>query len=178
MIKSTIGTLLALVIVTTATPGPAHAAPEWTCLEPALEAELAGKLKFQDDFAALITETRPEFADIAAMNAATARQSFTMRFSRIAWLWRTDPGRFSYPDAFWSFAWNDKDLDGWLNADPDHRAMRDRLDNLKKQLREHPDAGALRAHVSENRTQSPFVDLTTAFGQAIGVQRDRVAACF
>lgn len=177
MKKATIGALLALV-VTAATSQPAHAAPEWSCLEPALEAELAGKLRFQDDFAALVTKTRPDLADIAAMNATAAQESFTIRYSRIVWLWRTDPARLSYPDAFWGFAWNDKDTAGWLSADPDHRAKRDRLEKLKKRVRNHPDATALRTFVSQNRTQTPFVELTTAFGKAIGVQRDRVAACF
>jgi len=177
MEKAAIGALLALAIAA-ATPGRAQAAPEWACLEPALEAELAGKLKFQDDFAALVSEARPDLAEIAAMGAETARENFTMRFSRIVWLWRTDPGRFSYPDAFWSFAWTDRDAAGWLNADPNHRAMHDRLEILKQSLRDHPDAKTLRIFGSQNRTLSPFVELTTAFGQAIGVLRDRVAACF
>ncbi|MEM0943306.1 MAG: hypothetical protein AAGI70_05095 [Pseudomonadota bacterium] len=157
---------------------PARAEPTWSCVGPALQTELDRKLQFQDDFAALIAEARPDLAEVAALAASASKARFEIRFSRIAWLWEADRARLANPDAFWSYPWDDGDRAAWHRADGAHAEADDRADALNAELRAHPDAGAYRQFASETRGEEPFLGLLTAFGSDISADRDRVAACF
>ncbi len=157
---------------------PVLAAPDWSCLESALQKELERKLTFQDEFAEMVSAKRPEFADIARKGAETSKANFEMRYSRIAWLWSTNPSRFAEPDAFWSFAWSEDDMANWLEADPDNPAMLERVEGYQESLRDDPELADFRTYVSEKSTVSPYLELYTAFGEDIRADRNKVAICF
>ncbi|MEM9045813.1 MAG: hypothetical protein AAGC81_14075 [Pseudomonadota bacterium] len=178
MKTKTASAFLGVVIGLAAPFDPAYSAPKWACLEPALKTELAHKLTFQGDFASLISEMRPELAEVAALNAATAKMGFEMRYSRIVWIWQEDPSRLSDPDAFWAFAWSDEDTKAWREASAEHASMHDRVEALKTELTEHQDTAALREFASELRKETTYVDLLTEFGAAVRSDRDRVAECY
>lgn len=159
-------------------PVPALAQPTWECLEPALKQELERKLQFQDDFASTAISQRPDFKDIATLAASASKEAFKVRYSQIAWLWENDRGRLSHADAFWSFPWDENDTKEWRLADQSHSAADDLSEDLKRRVREHPDALSYRSFGSEKRSSEPFVSLLTTFGTEIGSYRDRVASCF
>ncbi len=159
-------------------PSSVVGSPDWDCIELALREELDLKLKFQDDFADLVSTERPEFGELAQLGAEATKSSFTMRLSRIDWLWRSDPSRFATPDDFWVLSWSEDDMSGWLSANPSNSALEERFGELRASLRGHPELNEFRTYVSDSRSVSPYLELYTAFGEDIRVIREQVALCF
>lgn len=176
--KSLAGCLTSAVLCAAMMPVPVLADPDWNCLERALREELHLKLKFQDDFAELVSAERSDFAEVASLGAAASKLNFRMRFSRIAWHWETNPERFTDPNSLWVFVWSDDDMAQWLEADPDNPVSNARFEEFQASLRNHPGLPDFRTFVSDNRTVSPFLELYVAFGDEIKTARENAVKCF
>ncbi len=159
-------------------PSMALASPDWACIEPALQVELDLKLKFQDDFAELVSTERPEFGELAQLAAEATKTNFTMRLSRIVWLWEQDPSRLASPNDFWVLDWRDDDMSQWLEADPANAVSQEQFEEIQGSIGEHPDLPDFRAYVSDNRAVSPYLELYTSFGEDTQVARESVESCY
>lgn len=156
----------------------ALAAPDMSCLTPALDAELRSKFQYIDDITALVSQNRPDLAEDVAIQAALGKANFEHRWSRALWLLEVAPERMATPANIWAMTWSDEDQLAWQTASPDHEMLQEELDSNNASLEDMPNRDSLLDFMQIIRQDPDYMKVTEQFRAQNSVLRDAVADCY
>jgi len=156
----------------------AIAAPDMSCLTPALDAELRSKFQYIDDLTAMISQNRPDLAESVVIQAASGKANFEYRWSRVVWLLEVAPERMTTPADIWAITWSDEDQLAWQTASPDHEMLQDEFDSKNASLKDMPNRDDFLDFMATTRQDTDYIKLAEQFGIQNSALRDAVADCY
>ena len=156
----------------------AVAAPDMSCLTPALDAELGSKFQYIDNLTALISQNRPDLAEIAVIQAASGKARHEYRWSRVMWLLEMAPERMTTPADIWARKWSDEAQLAGQTASPDHEMLQEEFDSKNASLKDMPNRDDFLDFMATTRQDTDYIELAEQFGVKNSALRDEVAACY
>jgi len=156
----------------------AVAAPDMSCLTPALDAELGSKFQYIDDLTALISQNRPDLAESVVIQAASGKARHEYRWSRVMWLLEVTPERMTTPADIWAIKWSDEDQLAWQTASPDHETLQEEFDSKNASLKDMPNRDSFLDFMQIIRQDPDYIQVTEQFRAQNSALRDAVADCY